>query len=127
MIRLVYALRKKPDLSREAFQEYWLNQHAPLVASVATDLNIHRYVQTHTLNDRATEAAQRARGEMEPAYDGVAELWWESEQELTQTLLSKAAQKASALLLSPSLLICLTRHSGSLMSTRRSTRCQKIS
>ena len=99
MIRLVYALRRKSDLSREAFQEYWLNQHAPLVASVATDLNIHRYVQTHTLNDRANEAAQRARGDMEPAYDGVAELWWESEQELTQTRLTKAAQRASALLL----------------------------
>ena len=63
MIRLVFALRKKPNLTREEFQEYWLTQHAPLVASFATDLNIHRYVQTHTLNDPANEAAQEARGE----------------------------------------------------------------
>jgi hypothetical protein len=99
MIRLVFALRKKPDLTRDEFQEYWLTQHAPLVASFATDLNIHRYVQTHTLNDPANEAAQRARGEMEPAYDGVAELWWESEQELAQTLLTKPAQRAGQALL----------------------------
>ena len=99
MIRLVFALRKKPDMTREEFQEYWLTRHAPLVASVSTDLDIHRYVQTHTLADSANEAAQKARGEMEPAYDGVAELWWKSEKELEQTLQTKPAQRAAAALL----------------------------
>lgn len=99
MIRLVFALRRKAALSRQAFQEYWLQQHAPLVASVATDLNILRYVQTHTLDDPANQAAQTARGEMEPEYDGVAELWWASEQELTDNLATPAAQAAGALLL----------------------------
>ena len=86
-------------MTREEFQEYWLTRHAPLVASFGTDLDIHRYVQTHTLSDSANESAQKARGEMEPAYDGVAELWWTSENELGQTLLTKAAQQASAALL----------------------------
>ncbi len=86
-------------MTREEFQGYWLTRHAPLVASFGTDLDIHRYVQTHTLNDSANESAQKARGEMEPAYDGVAELWWTSENELAQTLLTKAAQQASAALL----------------------------
>jgi uncharacterized protein (TIGR02118 family) len=99
MIRLVFALRKKPDMTREEFQEYWLTRHAPLVASVSTGLDIHRYVQTHTLTDSANEAAQKARGEMEPAYDGVAELWWKSEKELEQTLQTKPAQRAAAALL----------------------------
>ncbi|MBT5700157.1 MAG: EthD family reductase [Gammaproteobacteria bacterium] len=99
MIRLVFALRRKPEMTREEFQEYWLTRHAPLVASFGTDLDIHRYVQTHTLSDSANESAQKARGEMEPAYDGVAELWWTSENELGQTLLTKAAQQASAALL----------------------------
>ena len=99
MIRLVFALRKKQDMTREEFHEYWLTQHAPLVASVGTDLDIHRYVQTHTLNDPANESAQKERGEMEPEYDGVAELWWKSEKELEQTLLTKPAQHAAAALL----------------------------
>ena len=99
MIRLVFALRKKTDMTREAFQEYWLARHAPLVASVSTDLDIHRYVQTHTLSDPSNETAQKARGAMEPEYDGVAELWWKSEKELEKTLLTKPAQQAAAALL----------------------------
>ncbi|MCS5573590.1 MAG: EthD domain-containing protein [Pseudomonadales bacterium] len=99
MIRLVFALRKKTELSRAAFQDYWLNRHAPLVASFSTDLNILRYVQTHTLDDPGNEAAQTARGSMEPEYDGVAELWWASEKGLEETLQSDAAQAAGAALL----------------------------
>ncbi|MBC8270777.1 MAG: EthD domain-containing protein [Gammaproteobacteria bacterium] len=99
MIRLVFALRKKQTLSRAEFQDYWLNKHAPLVASVASDLDILRYVQTHTLTDPANAAAQKARGDMEPEYDGVAELWWASEADLTENLRQKAAQEAGAALL----------------------------
>ena len=100
MIRLVFALRRKPTLSRAEFQDYWLNKHAPLVASFASDLDILRYVQTHTLTDPANAAAQRARGDMESEYDGVAELWWASEADLTENLRqNEAAQKAGAALL----------------------------
>ena len=100
MIRLVFALRRKPTLSRAEFQDYWLNKHAPLVASFASDLDILRYVQTHTLTDPANAAAQKARGDMEPEYDGVAELWWASEADLTENLRqNEAAQKAGAALL----------------------------
>ncbi|MFT7042973.1 MAG: hypothetical protein ACJAW7_001732, partial [Candidatus Azotimanducaceae bacterium] len=99
MIRLVFALRRKPGSSREEFQDYWLNKHAPIVASVSSDLDILRYVQTHTLTDPANAAAQNARGSMEPEYDGVAELWWASEAALTANLQNEAAQKAGAVLL----------------------------
>ncbi len=91
MIRLVFALRRKPGSSREEFQDYWLNKHAPIVASVSSDLDILRYVQTHTLTDPANAAAQNARGSMEPAYDGVAELWLPLEPSLTLTPHNDAA------------------------------------
>ena len=80
MIRLVFPLRRKHDMTREEFQEYWLRKHAPLVASLATDMGLLRYVQTHTITDAMNQVAQEARGEMEPEYDGVAELWWASEK-----------------------------------------------
>ncbi len=99
MIRLVFALRRKPELTRAEFQTYWLSKHAPLVASVATDLDILRYVQTHTMDDPANEAAQKARGKMEPEYDGVAELWWASEKALAENMTTDAAQAAGAKLL----------------------------
>ncbi len=99
MIRLVFALRRQPQLSLEEFQHYWLHQHAPLVASFTEDLKILRYVQTHTLADADNAGAQRARGNMEPHYDGVAELWWESEAELVANMQTQAAQTAGAALL----------------------------
>ena len=99
MIRLVFVLRRKDGMSREEFQGYWLRKHAPLVASFQADLNIHRYVQTHTATTPLNEAAQTARGNMEPEYDGVAELWWESEDDLGELLQTEAAQAAGAALL----------------------------
>jgi len=99
MIRLVFALRRKPGMSIEAFQAYWKGRHGPLVASFATDLNILRYVQTHTLDDPANAAAQKVRGDMEPHYDGVAEVWWSSEAALEETLETDAGRAAAAALL----------------------------
>ena len=101
MIRLVFALRRQPHLSLSEFQDYWLNQHGPLVASFATDLNILRYVQTHTIDSSMNEAAQNARGKMEPHFDGIAELWWSSESELNEQMGSssgKASEAGAALL-----------------------------
>jgi uncharacterized protein (TIGR02118 family) len=99
MIRLVFALRREPELSLEEFHDYWRRKHGPLVAGFAEDLNILRYVQTHTIEGPANEAAQKARGNMEPHYDGVAELWWSTEAELEVALASEAGQAAGAALL----------------------------
>ena len=51
MIKLVFALRRRGDLSRDEFQRYWREHHAPLVRSHAEVLGIRRYVQVHTLPD----------------------------------------------------------------------------
>lgn len=99
MIRLVFALRRQAGMSLAEFQDYWLRQHGPLVASFATDLNIMRYVQTHMLDTPANAAAQAARGNMEPQYDGVAELWWETEALLEETMNTEAGRAAGAALL----------------------------
>ena len=99
MIRLVFALRRKSGLSLDEFHDYWRRKHGPLVASFAEDLNILRYVQTHTIEDGSNEKAQQARGNMEPHYDGVAELWWSTEAELEAAIASEAGQAAGAALL----------------------------
>jgi hypothetical protein len=39
MVKIVFCLRRKPGLSREAFQEYWRTNHAPLVAERAKRLS----------------------------------------------------------------------------------------
>ncbi len=78
VIRLEFALRRKPGMSRADFQQYWRDVHGPLVARHSTSLAIHRYIQLHTLDDPINEGLAATRGGMESAYDGVAELWWES-------------------------------------------------
>ncbi len=98
MIRLVFMLRKQSQLSSEAFNDYWLHKHGPLVASVANDINAVRYVQVHTEHDPANEAMAAARGGMEPVYDGVAELWFESREALVEAFNTDAGKKAAALL-----------------------------
>ena len=80
MIRLTFLLRRKPEMSREEFGDYWRRQHGPLVASHATRLHILRYVQSHTIDDPSQELQAQARGGMEPPYDGIADLWFESRE-----------------------------------------------
>lgn len=77
MIKLTFCLHRLPHLSREAFQAYWRDQHAPLVASVADTLGIVRYVQTHAVTHdfNASLQASRAGPDM---YDGIAEIWFDS-------------------------------------------------
>ena len=98
MIRLEFALRRKAGLSRADFQQYWREVHGPLVAKHATTLGIHRYIQLHTLDDPINDALATARGGMEPAYDGVAELWWTSLDTLAG-MSGEAAQAAGLELL----------------------------
>ncbi len=100
MIRMTFYLRRKSDLSRAEFQDYWRNQHGPLVAGFSSALAIHRYVQVHTQNDPINDAMNKARGGgMEPVYDGVAEIWWEDEATLTRALATEAGAIAGASLL----------------------------
>src|SRR4051812_16260781 len=81
MIKLVFCLRRRPELSREEFQRYWLEEHGPLVKSKAEVLRIKRYVQVHSLPADANVPLRASRGAPEE-FDGVAELWWESSEDL---------------------------------------------
>lgn len=97
MIKLTFALVRLPHLTREAFQDYWLNTHGPLVASVREPLRIRRYVQLHSLPPKTSAQLQAVRGGPE-GFDGVAQLWWDSFEDMTSAD-SEAARAAGALLL----------------------------
>ena len=84
MYKLVFCLRRRPDLTREAFQSYWLDQHADLVVERSGPLRIRRYVQSHTEDLPGLHAAMQARngGSPEP-FDGIVEIWVDSIDDLT--------------------------------------------
>ena len=78
MIKLVYCLCRRPGMSREDFQAYWFDRHAPLVKAHAESLGIARYVQVHTQTGALSDGIRASRGAPE-AYDGVAELWFDDD------------------------------------------------
>ncbi len=98
MIKLVYCLRRHPDLSLEEFHQYWQETHGPLVRRHAEALGIKRYVQCHTFSGPMGEILQASRG-APASYDGMAELWFESTHALQTATTSDAGKKAGILLL----------------------------
>ena len=98
MIKLTFCLVRLPHLTREAFQAYWLDNHAPLVRSHAPTLGIKRYVQTHSADPALSVDLRHSRGGPEQ-YDGIAQLWWASLEDLTQHLSQPQAIEAGRALL----------------------------
>ncbi len=98
MIKLTFCLVRRPEFTREAFQAYWFDHHAPLVAGVREVLRIRRYVQTHSLPAEASEPLRAVRQGPE-GFDGVAELWWDSLDDMASISSDPAAAEAGHLLL----------------------------
>jgi uncharacterized protein (TIGR02118 family) len=71
MIKLIVVVKRNAAMSPAEFHRYWRTEHARKVNSIAaTKKYVRRYVQAHTLE------SEYAAGE--PAYDGTAELWFDS-------------------------------------------------
>ncbi|MEL7547944.1 MAG: EthD domain-containing protein [Pseudomonadota bacterium] len=94
----MFCLHRLPHLDRSAFQTYWRETHAPLVAQHAAALNIRKYVQTHARTHDANKGVQAARGAPE-GFDGIAELWWDSWDSLAAATESPIGIKAGTALL----------------------------
>lgn len=98
MIKLTFCLHRLPSLTREAFQRYWFDVHAPLVARHREALRIRRYVQMHSATTDLNDAIRDGRGAPQ-MYDGVAELWWTSTDDLAAASASPEGQAAGLALL----------------------------
>lgn len=98
MIKFVMCLTRHPDMTRAQFQDYWLNKHGPFFMENAGTMRAKKYVQSHTLDTPLNEGLRESRG-MLPEYDGVAEVWFESEQDLMEGMSSPEGQELSAALL----------------------------
>ena len=98
MIKLTFALVRRPELTLEAFQTYWFETHGPLVASVREVLRIRRYVQLHSAPPEVSADIRGSRNGPEQ-YDGVAQLWFDSFEDLAASAGDPEAAKAGRLLL----------------------------
>jgi uncharacterized protein (TIGR02118 family) len=74
-------LARSPHLDRETFFDWWLNHHAPLVVQVP---GLKRYI------------ISLAAVPEESTFDGVAELWFDNANAMSQGFADKAGQIARA-------------------------------
>ena len=84
MVKIVVLLPRREDMSREEFERYWRERHLPLVAKLP---GLRRLVAHRVLPDPNGSA---------PAYDGVAEDWFDDLQAHDAALASPQGQAVLA-------------------------------
>lgn len=98
MIKAVYCIRMKSGQSREEFTRYWREEHAPRVAAAASKLAFVRYVQSHVIAPELNRLLVESRG-LGPAYDGITEVWIESEEAMTKAMGTEDGLEAMRMLI----------------------------
>lgn len=83
MIKLIYCISKRPDLTDNEFFHYWKYVHGPMTAKIP---GLRRLVQCHTMRVPSRPAD----------FDGQAELWFDSLETLAAARQSPEWQASSA-------------------------------
>ncbi len=85
MIKICYLMRRLPHLTLEEFQSYWSEKHPQTAPEDAfSTLGIKRYVQVLPLETEARNLVIGPRTGLVEPFDGIAELWVESEEALAR-------------------------------------------
>lgn len=89
MIKRISLLTRKAEITRQAFSDYWLNVHGPLVRRLP---NVIRYVQNHIVDD-AHRHDLPSGGQ---AVDGFVEFWFEDVETMDATFATQEAKELFA-------------------------------
>ena len=102
MIKMIYCVKRRSAIDINEFYRYWLEEHGALVKKHAKKLKIKKYVQSHTMQDTKemplNKMFQKSRHTLD-AYDGVAELWWDSIDDLMAAGITSEGADAGKMLL----------------------------
>lgn len=83
MIKLIAFLKRKPGMTMEQFKVRWVDEHTKLSAKMPG-----------LLGYRININQPRQPDNHEPTYDGTAELWWNSVEEMEAAFASEIGQAA---------------------------------
>ena len=86
MIKVMVGLRRRPELTREQFRQYWHDEHPHAAGADMAGIEAMgalRYVQMHAVDDEYNARLGRARGG-EDDFDGFAELWFDTLEDFVQ-------------------------------------------
>ena len=81
MFKAIILLKRRPDLGFDEFRHWWLEQHKPLA---------------RTLPGLRRAVFNLVRGDGEGEYDGVSELWFDSEQAFQDAYASEQGKAVAA-------------------------------
>ena len=95
MFKIIMLVKKKPELSTEAFIARW-QQHSEKVLGFKDVLNIRHYTKTLPLQASGQPATQRDTLPFE--FDAMGELWYDSREVFETARQSTAGQAALAAL-----------------------------
>ncbi len=84
MLKMVFLVKRRPDMEAEDFRRYWKETHAPIAAKLP---GLRKYVQNYFT---------AAPDGTPPMYDGFAELWWDDAEAMEQSMASAEGQAAVA-------------------------------
>ena len=85
-VKTMFLLTRRPEMTREQSDAYWLERHAPLVRETLGDA-LARYATNLAL---PAGFGDWAPDEAAP-YDGIAELWFDGDVEKTFALVASLA------------------------------------
>lgn len=83
MVRLVYCVTGRQDISPEEFRQYWQDEkYTSLLTQIVKLYRASRHDQNLTLNINMNAQIMERQGTGKP-HDGVIEIWWGSAKEMT--------------------------------------------
>lgn len=85
-VKLIALLKARPGMGRAEFEKRWVEGHAPFTLKL-------KHLKAYRINV-AIEEYQEIEGEL--PFDGTAELWWDSLEEMQEDFASPEAQAAVA-------------------------------
>ncbi len=96
-VKTIMCIRRKPGLSREEFEDHWMNMHASLIDRLKDDLRIVHYVQSNANEDIVSAVLRQQRNGPEK-YDGIGQAWFLSIEDLVEVASSPSSAAALAAL-----------------------------
>ena len=96
MIKLVVCMKKLPHLSQAEFLRFWLDEHGPIVRKNAAARRIKRYTQVHPDGAAALAGIVERRGGSVVTFDGLAEICWDSVDDIMAASKTAEGQRAAA-------------------------------
>jgi uncharacterized protein (TIGR02118 family) len=97
MVKLTIVFSYRADRPAADCERHFRTQHAALVAKHAEVLRVRRYVQSPRIASDLTAQMADSRG-WSSAADAVSELWWDSQEDMTNGFSSPEGQAAGAAL-----------------------------